>query len=178
MKTIRRIPSRASARETHIILFVLFALTALGACEQEPLLVPTEDDVAGYYESTAEMSFNMSGNVAEITVEQDRNQLRRGGSLWARMTPYMYLFTPGTEQIFNDFSGLAAVRLITRVGNDEVARIMLERSSLNELTWRRTLNIAGLARRDGREQLTLLEDLIQWGEDHTDFEYNERYTSR
>jgi hypothetical protein len=44
--------------------------------------------------------------------------------------------------------------------------------------WRRALNIAGQARRDGTDCLTLLESLIRWGEDHTEFEYNARYTSR
>ena len=68
--------------------------------------------------------------------------------------------------------------ITTAPGGTEVARATLLRSSLNDLTWRRALNIAGLARRDGTEQLTLLEDLIGWGEDRTEFEYNPRYTSR
>lgn len=158
--------------------FVLALAALSAACEQETLVVPTADEVAEYYQASAEMSFDMSGNVAEITVAQDRRQLRRGGTIWARMTPYMYLFSPGTEQLFMDYNGLAAVRIVTMAGNDEVARVTLGRTDLNELTWRRTLNISGRARRDGAEQLTLLEDLIRWGEDHTEFEYNERYTTR
>ena len=40
------------------------------------------------------------------------------------------------------------------------------------------MNIAGHARRDGTDRVTLLEDLVRWGEHHTTFEYNERYTRR
>jgi hypothetical protein len=181
MHSLPYLRSRRSARRPRRALVPAVALllvAGLAACEEEVLLVPSADEVASYYQSTADMSFDMNGNVAEITVAQDRAQLRRGGTLWARMTPYMYLFSPGTEQLFVDYNGLAAVRVITMAGNERVARVTLGRGSLNELTWRRTLNISGLARRDGAEQLTLLEDLIRWGEDHTEFEYNERYTSR
>ena len=55
---------------------------------------------------------------------------------------------------------------------------MLLRDELSDLQWRRSLNIAGLARRDGTNRMTLLEDLVRWGEDHTTYEYNERYTRR
>jgi hypothetical protein len=157
----------------------LTIVLVLAGCEAEPVVVPTAEEVAAYYESTARLSVEMSGNVAEVTVVQDAAQLRRGGSLWARVGPYIYLFSPPTQSVFNDFNGLAAVRVITTApGGTEVARATLLRSSLNDLTWRRALNIAGLARRDGTEQLTLLEDLIGWGEDRTEFEYNPRYTSR
>ena len=55
---------------------------------------------------------------------------------------------------------------------------MLLRDELNDLTWRRALNIAGVARRDGTEQPSKLEDLARWGEDHTEYEYNPRYVRR
>ena len=157
------------------VVFVVWA----AACASEPVIVPTAEEVAAYYESTSRLSVEMSGNVAELTVVQDAQQLRRGGSLWARVGPYIYLFSPPTQSVFADFDGLAAVRVITTApGGTEVARATLLRASLNDLTWRRALNVAGLARRDGTEQLTLLEDLIRWGEDHTEFEYNPRYTRR
>ncbi|MEJ2539238.1 MAG: hypothetical protein P8188_04605 [Gemmatimonadota bacterium] len=159
---------------------VLLCLVAsLSACREEPLRVPSADEVASYYASTSRLSVEMRGNVAEITVVQDGQQLRRGGSLWARVGPYLYLFSAPTESVFTDFNGLAAVRVITTApGGTEVARATLLRGPLNDLTWRRALNISGLARRDGTERLTLLEDLIRWGEDHTEYEYNPRYTSR
>lgn len=161
------------------LALLFLAAVSGGACApQEELPVPDADQVSGYYEITSDFSVQMDGNVAEITVQQSPTQLRRGGSLWARMTPYMYLFTGATQQLFVDYPGLAGIRLVTRAGDTEVARVTLARNALNELTWRRTLNIAGKARRDGGSRLTLLEDLIQWGEDHTEFEYNTRYTSR
>lgn len=159
-------------------VLVALALAAAG-CEQEPIVVPTAEQVAAYYDSTSRLSVEMSGNVAEVTVVQDGQQLRRGGSLWARVGPYIYLFSAPTQSVFTDYNGLAAVRVITTApGGTEVARATLLRSGLNDLTWRRALNISGLARRDGTERLTLLEDLIRWGEDHTEFEYNSRYTNR
>jgi hypothetical protein len=59
-----------------------------------------------------------------------------------------------------------------------VATALLARGELTDVLWRRSLNIAGQARRDGTERITLLENLIDWGEDHSEFEYNERYTQR
>jgi hypothetical protein len=71
------------------------------------------------------------------------------------------------------------VRVITTApGGTEVARSLLLRDELNDLTWRRALNIAGVARRDGTEQPSKLEDLARWGEDHTEYEYNPRYVRR
>lgn len=161
-----------------LVLLALSLAAGLACTPEEAPAIPDADQVAGYYEITSDFSVEVDGNVAELTVQQSPAQLRRGGSLWARMTPYVYLFTTSTRDLFNDFPGLAAVRVVTRAGDTEVARVTLLRTALNELTWRRTLNIAGKARRDGGTRLTLLEDLIEWGEDHTEFEYNTRYTSR
>jgi hypothetical protein len=49
---------------------------------------------------------------------------------------------------------------------------------LSDVLWRRGKNIAGQARRDGTDRVRLLEELVAWGEAHTEFEYNERYTRR
>lgn len=165
-------------RAAGLAALALVLLAGLACTQEEELALPDADQVAGYYDIASDFSVSMNGNVAELTVQQSPTQLRRGGSLWARFTPYVYLFTSATRQLFVDFPGLAAVRVVTRAGDTEVARVTLNRNSLNELTWRRTLNIAGKARRDGGTRLTLLEDLIEWGEDHTEFEYNTRYTSR
>jgi hypothetical protein len=147
----------------------------VAACASEPLVVPTADQVAEFYTSNAITDVQMNGNVAEIRVRQEAAQLRRGGSLWARVGPYIYLFTAPTQQVFLDFNGLAGVRVITEVGTAEVARALLTRDALNDLTWRRALNINGLARRDGTERPALMEDLIRWGEDHTEFRYSSRF---
>ena len=116
------------------------------------------------------------GNVAVVTVGQDAQQLRRGGSLWAKVGPYVFLFSRETEELFDAFPGLAAVRVTTEVGEVQVASALLTRDELSDVLWRRAQNISGRARRDGSRQVSLLEDLIAWGEDHTEFEYNPRYT--
>lgn len=68
--------------------------------------------------------------------------------------------------------------MVTKVGDATVASALLVRGELSDLQWRRALNIAGQARRDGTSRMTLLEDLVRWGEDHTQYEYNDRYTRR
>jgi hypothetical protein len=99
--------------------------------------------------------------------------------LWARVGPYIYLFTEETQRLFQDFPGLAGVRVATRTaGGVAVANAMLTRDELSGVLWRRSLNIAGQARRDGTERPGLLEDLIRWGEEHTEFEYSESYNPR
>jgi len=119
------------------------------------------------------LSAEMSGNVAEITIVQPSRQLRRGGSLWAKVGPYILLFSEETEDLFRHYPGLAAVRVVTVASNGpEVARALLARETLNDITWRRARTIAGLARRDGTRRPTLLEQLVEWGEDHTEFSYN------
>ena len=122
------------------------------------------------------LSATVSGNVAEITITQAARQLRRGGTLWAKVGPYVLLFSEETEDLFRDYPGLAGVRVIT-VSPDgaEVARALLARDSLNDITWRRARNICGLARRDGTRRPSLLESLVEWGEDHTEFTYNSRF---
>jgi hypothetical protein len=93
--------------------------------------------------------------------------------------PYIYLFTEETQRLFQDFPGLAGVRVVTRTaGGVAVANAMLRRDELSGVLWRRSLNIAGQARRDGTERPGLLEDLIRWGEEHTEFEYSESYNPR
>jgi len=152
---------------------------SLAGCEgPSELTLPDAEEVESYYESQEGLDAELVGNVAVITVAQSARQLRRGGTLWAKVGPYVYLFTEETFQLLEDFPGLAAVRVVTRVGGTEVANALLARDELTGVLWRRSLNIAGQARRDGTDRVTLLEDLVEWGEAHTDFTYNTRYTSR
>ena len=154
----------------------LTVLAAAACMEQPELAVPTPEQVETYYASVTELSAEINGNVAAITVVQSANQLRRGGTLWARVGPYIYLFTEETHRLFEDFPGLAAVRVSTQTaGGVPVASALLTRDELSGVLWRRSLNIAGQARRDGTERPALLEDLIEWGEEHTEHEYSERY---
>lgn len=155
-------------------------LTVVGlstACEEPDLSLPKSSEVEGAYQYGGSLSVRMHGNVAEITIVQPARQLRRGGTLWAKVGPYVLLFSKETEGLFHGYPGLAGVRAVTVTpGGSEVARALLPRDALNDLTWRRALNIAGLARRDGTRRPTLLEDLVTWGEDHTEFSYNPSYS--
>lgn len=140
--------------------------------------LPSTETVESAYEYGGAIDAEIVGNVAVLEVSQDAQQLRRGGSLWAKVGPYIFLFSEETRQLFVDYEGLAAVRVVTVVGETEVANAILAADDLTDVLWRRSLNIAGLARRDGTQRMTLLEDLVDWGESHTDFTYNERFTRR
>ena len=160
--------------------FLLLSVLVLAGCPESPdLTLPTPDVVEGYYSYDGPLEADLSGNVAEVVVTQPSAQLRRGGSLWARVGPYIVLFSDDTQKLLEDYPGLAGVRVITRVaGGPEVARALLNRDELTGVLWRRSLNISGKARLEGTDKPTLLEDLVRWGEDHTEFEYNSRYTRR
>jgi hypothetical protein len=147
------------------------------ACEPADLSIPSSSQVEEAYIYPGGLSSEISGNVAEITITQSARDLRRGGTLWAKVGPYVLLFSEETENLFRDYPGLAGVRVIT-VSSDgnEVARALLARDELNGITWRRARNISGLARRDGTRRPSLLEDLVEWGEDHTEFNYDPRYS--
>ncbi|MFC1575848.1 hypothetical protein ACFL5A_04320 [Gemmatimonadota bacterium] len=156
---------------------LLVSAGLLAGCEEPDLTLPTAQAVEETYSYGGSLQVAMSGNVAEITIVQPEQQLRRGGTLWAKVGPYILLFTSETESLFLEYPGLAGVRVVTTTpSGTEVARALLPRSSLNDLTWRRALNVAGLARRDGTRRPTRLEDLVRWGEDHTEYTYNPRYS--
>ena len=147
------------------------------ACEEVNLALPSESEAGAHYANSSDLSVRLSGNVVEVTVDQPLRQVRRGGSLWAKVGPYIYLFTDETESLLREYPGVSGVRVITRTGrsNAEVARAFLHRDSLNELTWRRARNIAGKARTQGTRRPVLLEELVEWGQDHTEFGYNQEF---
>lgn len=165
-------------RSTSAVLVIPACVLAASCQPPAGTGLPTAADVQTYYESQADLRAEVSGNVATVTVAQDSQQLRRGGALWAKVGPYIFLFTQETQQLFEDYPGLAGVRVVTQVGGTEVASALLHRDALTGVLWRRAQNIAGRARRDGSRQVTLLEDLVEWGESHTQFEYNERFVRR
>ena len=159
--------------------FGILALSVAG-CEEPDLTVPTESEAQAYFAETPGVTVEVGGNVVVVKVNQPYEQLRRGGALWARVGPYVYLFSTTTEQLFKDFGGLGGVRVTTSTGSrqERVATALLARNGLNELTWRRARNIAGRARLEGTKRPSLLEDLVLWGEDHTEFEYSARWVPR
>ena len=172
-------PTEMKRRGMRAVMAVL-ASTVFAACEEPvDLTLPTAEEVESSYEYAGGLEATVTGNVAVLTVTQSSDHLRRGGTMWAKVGPYIFLFTEETQVLFETYPGLAGVRVITRVrGGPQVASAVIARDDMTGVQWRRALNIAGQARRDGTHSLTLLETLIRWGEDHTEFEYNARYTSR
>ncbi len=156
---------------------MVFWLLAVGACgEGEPLSVPSEEEVEARYEFHGPVEVSISGNVAQVTVQVFPDEIERGGPLWARSLPYLFLFSEGTRELFQEHSGLAGVRLIARDPDGApISRALLERGALTPAGWDRALNIAGRARTEGTESPARVRDLVRWGEDHTEFEYNPRY---
>ena len=158
----------------HVLAMSL--ILGLPGCEEVNLALPTDSEAGAHYVTSSNLTVQVNGNVAELTVDQPVRQVRRGGSLWAKVGPYVYLFSDETETLLREYPGLSGVRVITRTHDDtEVARAFLNRDSLSELTWRRAKNIAGKARVEGTRRPVLLEELVAWGEDHTDFEYNKEF---
>lgn len=156
---------------------VVGALLVGGCPMKEAPPLPTEAQVRELYAGYSRLeSAELSGNVAELRFTQEASQLRRGGSLWARVGPYVYLLSPATRELFQLFPGVAAVRVITLgPGGEEVARAMLRQDALTDILWRRTLNILGHAIQEGSQRPSRLEALVQWGEKYTEFEYNPEY---
>ena len=142
--------------------------------------LPSRTEVRSHYRSSVEMSFRVRGNIVEITVNQPLHQVSRGGRLWAKVGPYIYLFTEETESLLKSYPGVSGVRVITQTSRrkNEVARAFLRRNALNALTWKRAKNISGKARRDGTQRPASLEDLVKWGEDHTEFQYRSEFSGR
>jgi len=166
-------------RVTRAILGACLTVIAVAACAPaSDGMLPSGDEILAYYESDRRMEAEVVGNVAVLRVYQDAEQLRRGGALWAKVGPYVFLFSEETHQLFTDFEGVAGVRVTTMVGSAEVASALLAHEELSDILWARSLNIAGRARLQGTNRMTLLEDLVDWGESHTEFTYNERYTKR
>jgi hypothetical protein len=60
----------------------------------------------------------------------------------------------------------------------EVARATLRRTELSDVLWRRSLNILGRALNEGTERPRILEELVDWGEDHTEFQYDPAFVPR
>ena len=54
----------------------------------------------------------------------------------------------------------------------EIARATLRRGELNDVLWRRALNIHGRAVTEGTQRPRQLEELVSWGQEHTDYRYN------
>jgi hypothetical protein len=164
---------------------VLLAAVILAGCDRilpgsrDTTLPPIDSVQAIYARHGLQGELRLEGTVLEFRAEQDPEQLRRGGSLWARVGPYIYLFTPATREVLDTWPGVSAVRAITLTGGTrEVARATLRRDELSDVQWRRSLNILGRALQSGTQRPRVLEELVSWGENHTDHRYDPQYVPR
>lgn len=166
------------AGRSRIVAVLAVLLLAAGGCQQEQELeLPSPSDLEGLYGERTEVS--IQGNVVDVEAPQDPQQLRRGGSLWARVGPYIYVFSPQTQEIFQDWNGVAAVRVRTVTPDGtEIARAMLRRDELTTVTWREAKNRVVRARKEGTEKPGYLEDLVGYGEEHTQYEYSDQFVDR
>jgi len=157
-----------------LALLVAAAATFTACDRPEELRLPTEADLAGLYGDGPKVSLN--GNVVDVEGYQAADQLRRGGATWAKVGPFIYLFSPQTQDIFESWSGVGGVRVTTTDGRGRrVARAMLPRGTLNGLTWPRAINLVGKARLEGTRRPSYMLDLIEYGEETADYEYSTRY---
>jgi hypothetical protein len=163
-----------------LIAPVCFLFVLLSGCDRgEPdRPTPAAEELVRHWEYAGPLTVEVSGNVAQISVTIDPADYARGGDLWAKAFPYIFIFSPGTREAFREHPGLGGVRVMTRhPGGDIMAQAMLERGTLTEVTWTRALNVAGRARREGTERPGYMSDLVRFGEDHTEFQYNPSYIS-
>lgn len=166
---------------TALRMAVALVLLAMPACDR---ILPQRPDVslpdiadieAIYREGGIAGTVRYSGNVVELVVQQPAEQLRRGGTLWARVGPYIYLFSPATRRVIETYPGIAGVRVITQAGGNEVARALLVRDRLNEVTWPRAIAILSQALEHGTARPATMNRLVQFGEEMTEYEYSTRY---
>lgn len=157
-----------------VVPLALLAAVACGGTDAGPQL-PSESALEDLY-GTSRATADLNGNVVDVRVRQDPGQIERGGSLWAKVGPYIYLFSPQTQELFARWSGVAAVRVRTLVeGGSWVAEATLRRDALNALTWNDARRVVARARTEGTDKPGYLEDLIDYGEDRTDHRYNPQY---
>lgn len=169
---------RRRGRVTAVAVAVAVAVGALAAgCDDgadEGPELPGPSALEGIYGERAEVSLN--GNVVDVRARQDPRQLERGGSIWARVGPYIFLFSPQTQEIFERWPGVAAVRVRTVTGGENwVGEATLRRDALNAITWKEARRRVTRAREQGTEKPGYMEDLVGYGEERTDFRYNPDY---
>lgn len=166
---------RGSLRSRAFTVLLAGTVIALAACAgSDELRLPADSDLTGLYGEGPTVSLN--GNVVDVEVYQSGDQLRRGGATWAKVGPFIYLFSPQTKDVFESWSGVGGVRVTTVDGRGRmVARAMLPRSTLNSLTWPRAINLVAKARLEGTQRPSYILDLIEYGEETAEYEYSTRY---
>ena len=157
-----------------VALGVAIAVLSAGCDRNDGLTYPTAAELDGLYGPGVRVE--LTGNVIDVSARQEASQLQRGGALWAKVGPYIYLFTPQTQEALKTWSGVGGVRVRTFDSQrDLVAEAMLDRGVLNDVTWRKALNTAGLARTRGTERPSYMEKLVRYGEETARFKYSNKY---
>lgn len=149
-------------------------LAAAGCAGEAQLTLPAETDLEGLYGPG--VTVTLTGNVVDVSARQSPDQLRRGGELWAKVGPYIYLFSPQSKDLFEAYTGVGGVRVRTYDYADRlIAEAILERGVLNSLTWPKALNLVGRARLEGTQRPSYMIDLVEYGEETVRYEYSSRY---
>lgn len=162
------------ARPLVAALLLFAALTIVGCEPAENREVPSPAALDSIFGEAVTAS--LDGNIVDLRVTQATDQLRRGGSIWAKAGPYIYLFTPQTRELFDGYGGIGGVRVTTVDPRGEmIATALLPRAALNSVTWRRAINVAGRARTEGTRRPQTMIDLADYGEERTEFEYSPEY---
>jgi len=139
---------------------------------------PSASEIAAIYARVGSFDVEMSGNVAQVTTIIDRDDYAMGGELWARASPYIFLFSPATQTALSEYPGLGGVRVIVRYSDGAmVAQARLDRATMTSGRWNQVLGLASRARSEGSARPGLMRDLVRWGEDNTDYQYNPDYIS-
>ncbi len=168
-----RRPAASPVRAALALLAGLLVVAA--ACAERELTLPAESELSDLYGPAAEV--RLDGNVVAVRVEQDATHLQRGGAIWARAGPYIFLFSPQTRDIFREYDGVAAVRVRTERGprGDFIAEATLRRDTMTTVAWGQARQKVTRARQEGTERPWYLEDLIRFGEDWASYEYATPY---
>lgn len=160
------------------VLTALLLITPTAACDRVlpgriDMTVPTAAQADSIFQAHGiHGSVAISGNVVEVSTSQARDQLQRGGELWARVGPFIYLFSPATTELFGAYPGLAAVRARTLLGDAEVARAQLVRDTMRGGDWRQARLLLAQALREGTARPSRLEALVHFGERFTTYDYS------
>lgn len=162
-------------RNTRIAIAAALLMPIAGACRGEAeSQLPTNAEIRNLYGPAADVI--LKGNVVDVQVVQEASQLQRGGAVWAKVGPYIYLFSPPTQKLFDLYPELAAVRVRTVDESGAwVADALLRRGSLNSITWKQAMLKSAKARSEGTERPSYIIDLIRYGEEQTEFKYNVKY---
>ena len=163
---------------TRRVLAALLLVAPLAACDRllpgrVDMTVPTAAEADSIFQAHGiHGTVAISGNVVEVSATQARDQLQRGGALWARVGPFIYVFSPATAELFTAYPGVAAVRARTLLDDEEVARVQLVRDTLRGGDWQQARRLLAQALREGTARPSRLEALVRFGERFTTYDYN------